>query len=51
MIADVLRHLEALVAFDTRNPPRASGPGIFDSLRAQLPGDDSTRSCPGSTAR
>ena len=23
MIADVLRHLEALVAFDTRNPPRA----------------------------
>ena len=39
MIADVLRHLEALVAFDTRNPPRRIGPwGIFDYLRAQLPG-------------
>src|SRR5688572_26935664 len=35
----VLRHLEALVAFDTRNPPRAIGTGgIFDYLRAQLPG-------------
>ncbi|MGY4515687.1 acetylornithine deacetylase [Lysobacter sp. HA18] len=34
----VLRHLEALVAFDTRNPPRAIGTGgIFDYLRAQLP--------------
>lgn len=34
-----LRHLEALVAFDTRNPPRAidSG-GIFAYLRDQLPG-------------
>jgi acetylornithine deacetylase len=32
-----LRHLRALVAFDTRNPPRAidSG-GIFDYLRAEL---------------
>ena len=39
MIQDVLRHLEALVAFDTRNPPRAIGTGgIFDYLRAQLPG-------------
>ncbi|TZF91121.1 acetylornithine deacetylase [Cognatilysobacter lacus] len=37
----VLRHLEALVAFDTRNPPRAIGTGgIFDYLRAQLPGFD-----------
>ena len=36
---DILRHLEALVSFDTRNPPRASGTGgIFDYLRAQLPG-------------
>ena len=35
---DLLRHLEALVAFDTRNPPRAIGTGgIFDYLRAQLP--------------
>jgi len=39
LLADVLRHLEALVAFDTRNPPRAIGTdGIFDYLRAQLPG-------------
>lgn len=39
MIETVLRHLEALVAFDTRNPPRAIGTGgIFDYLRAQLPG-------------
>ncbi len=35
----VLAHLEALVSFDTRNPPRAIGTdGIFDYLRAQLPG-------------
>jgi acetylornithine deacetylase len=34
-----LRHLEALVAFDTRNPPRAIDTGgMFDYLRAQLPG-------------
>ena len=34
-----LTHLRALVAFDTRNPPRTidSG-GIFDYLRSQLPG-------------
>jgi acetylornithine deacetylase len=39
MLPDILRHLEALVAFDTRNPPRAIGTGgIFDYLRAQLPG-------------
>src|SRR5688572_4334031 len=37
-LPDVLRHLEALVAFDTRNPPRAIGTGgIFDWLRSQLP--------------
>lgn len=38
MIEDVLRHLAALVSFDTRNPPRLidSG-GIFDYIRAQLP--------------
>lgn len=35
----VLAHLEALVGFDTRNPPRAIGTGgIFDYLRANLPG-------------
>ena len=34
-----LVHLKALVAFDTRNPPRAIGTdGLFDYLRAQLPG-------------
>jgi acetylornithine deacetylase len=39
MIETVLKHLEALVAFDTRNPPRAIGTGgIFDYLRAQLTG-------------
>ncbi|GAA5007232.1 acetylornithine deacetylase [Pseudoluteimonas lycopersici] len=39
MLADILRHLEALVSFDTRNPPRRIGTaGIFDYLRAQLPG-------------
>jgi acetylornithine deacetylase len=35
----VLSHLEALVGFDTRNPPRAIGTGgVFDYLRAALPG-------------
>lgn len=35
----LLEHLEALVAFDTRNPPRRIGTGgIFDYLRAELPG-------------
>ena len=39
MLDTVLRHLEALVSHDTRNPPRAIGTGgIFDYLRAQLPG-------------
>ncbi|SFN19612.1 acetylornithine deacetylase [Dokdonella immobilis] len=34
-----LAHLRALVAFDTRNPPRAIGTGgIFDYLRTNLPG-------------
>ncbi|MDE2256435.1 MAG: acetylornithine deacetylase [Xanthomonadaceae bacterium] len=36
-----LGHLRALVAFDTRNPPRTIGTdGIFDYLRAHLPGFD-----------
>src|SRR3546814_5872866 len=35
----ILTHLEHLVAFDTRNPPRQIGSdGIFDYLQAQLPG-------------
>lgn len=39
MIADVLRHLEHLIAFDTRNPPRAiDTSGIFDYLQANLTG-------------
>ncbi|WP_407351429.1 acetylornithine deacetylase [Luteimonas sp. R10] len=39
MLAETLRHLEALVSFDTRNPPRAIGTGgIFDYIRAQLLG-------------
>lgn len=39
MLDAALRHLEALVSFDTRNPPRQIGTdGIFDYLRAQLPG-------------
>ncbi|SHM05447.1 acetylornithine deacetylase [Rhodanobacter sp. OK091] len=38
-----LEHLKALVGFDTRNPPRSIGTGgIFDYLRAQLPGFDVT---------
>lgn len=39
MLDAVLRHLDVLVSFDTRNPPRRIGTGgIFDYLRAQLPG-------------
>jgi acetylornithine deacetylase len=39
MLNDILQHLETLVSFDTRNPPRAIGTGgIFDYLQAQLPG-------------
>jgi acetylornithine deacetylase len=37
MLPTILRHLDALVAFDTRNPPRIIGPGMFDYIRAQLP--------------
>ncbi|WP_395681881.1 acetylornithine deacetylase [Dokdonella sp.] len=43
MLRATLDHLRALVAFDTRNPPRAIGSGgIFDYLRANLPGFDCT---------
>jgi acetylornithine deacetylase len=39
MLTSLLKHLEALVAHDTRNPPRAiTAGGIFDYVRAQLPG-------------
>ncbi|GAB3385514.1 acetylornithine deacetylase [Lysobacter fragariae] len=39
MLDIVLKHLEALVSFDTRNPPRDIGTGgIFDYLRSQLEG-------------
>ncbi|OGT55717.1 MAG: acetylornithine deacetylase [Gammaproteobacteria bacterium RIFCSPHIGHO2_12_FULL_63_22] len=41
MLSRVLQHLDALVAFDTRNPPRAIGSdGIFDYLREKLTGFD-----------
>jgi acetylornithine deacetylase len=41
LLHQTLAHLKALVDFDTRNPPRAIGTGgIFDYLRAQLPGFD-----------
>jgi acetylornithine deacetylase len=39
LLRSTLEHLQALVGFDTRNPPRAIDTGgIFDYLRAQLPG-------------
>ena len=39
MIDSILEHLAKLVAFDTRNPPRAIGTdGIFSYLRGALPG-------------
>jgi len=39
LLEATLEHLRALVAFDTRNPPRSIGTGgIFDYLRAKLPG-------------
>jgi acetylornithine deacetylase len=38
MLDATLKHLEALVAVDTRNPPRAIGSEIFDYLRQALGG-------------
>ncbi|MCD9029583.1 acetylornithine deacetylase [Luteimonas sp. BDR2-5] len=40
MLDATLQHLQALVSFDTRNPPRAiaAESGIFDYIRANLPG-------------
>ncbi|MEP7044980.1 MAG: acetylornithine deacetylase, partial [Dokdonella sp.] len=51
LLDDTLRHLRALVAFDTRNPPRKidSG-GVFAYLREQLPGFDCTVSDHGAGA-
>lgn len=41
LLAGTIDHLRALVAFDTRNPPRAIGTdGIFEYLRANLRGFD-----------
>lgn len=41
LLQTTLEHLKALVSFDTRNPPRAiTTGGIFDYIRAQLPGFD-----------
>ena len=43
LLQSTLQHLKALVSFDTRNPPRAiTTGGIFDYIRAQLPGFDIT---------
>jgi acetylornithine deacetylase len=43
LLDEVLTHLRALVACDTRNPPRAiDGGGIFAYLQQQLPGFDCT---------
>ncbi|HET8554538.1 MAG TPA: acetylornithine deacetylase [Rhodanobacteraceae bacterium] len=43
LLRSALQHLENLVGFDTRNPPRVIGTdGIFDYLRAQLPDFDIT---------
>jgi len=43
LFATTLTHLRALVAFDTRNPPRATDTGgIFGYLRAELRGFDCT---------
>src|SRR5690606_34772085 len=38
LLSRTLGYLEKLVGFDTRNPPRAIGTGIFEYIQAQLPG-------------
>ncbi|WP_372381715.1 acetylornithine deacetylase [Xanthomonas sp. NCPPB 1068] len=39
LLDNTLTHLQQLVSFDTRNPPRAiTTGGVFEYLRAQLPG-------------
>lgn len=50
-LESTLQHLRALVAFDTRNPPRAIDTGgIFDHLHAHLAGFDCTLSDHGAGA-
>jgi acetylornithine deacetylase len=51
ILARTLTHLRALVAFDTRNPPRAIDEGgIFEYLRAHLRGFDCTTTDHGAGA-
>jgi len=51
LLATTLTHLRALVAFDTRNPPRANDEGgIFVYLRDQLRGFDCTTTHHGAGA-
>ncbi|MGN6728384.1 MAG: acetylornithine deacetylase [Rhodanobacteraceae bacterium] len=51
LLEDTLAHLRVLVGFDTRNPPRAIGSeGLFDYLRAALPGFECTRNDHGAGA-
>jgi acetylornithine deacetylase len=51
MLEETLAHLRVLVGFDTRNPPRAIGcEGLFDYLRAELPGFECTQTDHGAGA-
>ncbi|HEY0178683.1 MAG TPA: acetylornithine deacetylase [Dokdonella sp.] len=51
LLSATLRHLQALVAFDTRNPPRAiDDGGIFAYLRGELAGFDCTTTDHGAGA-
>ncbi len=51
LLSATLAHLRELVGFDTRNPPRAIGAGgLFDYLRAQLPGFEVTQTDYGAGA-
>lgn len=50
MLDAVLRHLQVLVSFDTRNPPRTIGTSIFDYIASQLPGFSCTLSDHGDGA-
>jgi acetylornithine deacetylase len=38
LLESILPHLEKLVSFDTRNPPREIGRSLFDYLQQALPG-------------
>lgn len=51
LLEDTLAHLRVLVGFDTRNPPRSIGSeGLFDYLRAELPGFECTQTDHGAGA-